>query len=322
MPTVLLRLLGRPVCDIIQLIMSTSSAYFLTALVAALGIGGLSLGGVFAGPCSQPITYRVGTIDERFSIATSTAKEILAEAEAVWEENTDKENELFMYDPDGDVAVNFIFDDRQQTTNAVDQYESALSDLEMSHDDIISNYEAAKSAHETALRDYRSAQAQYEERLSAYNQRVRMWNDRGGAPPEVHEELLAKKRRLSQELESLRTFERELERLRKTVNTFASRGNVVAREYNQTATTFSSRFGGAREFNQATYVGEAINVYQFEEADDLRLALTHEFGHALGIDHVDDSESIMYYLMEDQGLENPRLSPADLAAFRDICSNE
>jgi predicted Zn-dependent protease len=110
-----------------------------------------------------------------------------------------------------------------------------------------------------------------------------------------------------------------LEVLRRQVNELADRGNMVAEEYNQTATTFSERFGTSHEFSQATYTGDAINVYQFEGEQDLMLALVHEFGHALGIEHVSSTDSVMHYLMQDQLLENISLSNEDLKALRNVC---
>lgn len=299
--------------------MRIASTHVAVAFVAALGVVGLSWSGVFSGPCERPLDYKIGTIDSRFNIATSTVRDLLTESESVWEAQADRE--LFTYSSEADFTVNFIFDERQQTTNAVNEYESTLSDLELSHSEVAAEHQKRKERYEDALADYQNDRAEYEADLSAHNERVRKWNDRGGAPEDVYEDLREERQQLDERLQSLQRQQAEVEELRLAVNELVTQGNSLARAYNQTASTFSDRFGESREFNQATYTGDAINVYQFEQPDDLKLALMHEFGHALGIEHVSGSSSVMYYLMENQPLDDPQLSQFDIEAFNDVCGN-
>jgi predicted Zn-dependent protease len=62
-----------------------------------------------------------------------------------------------------------------------------------------------------------------------------------------------------------------------------------------------------------------INIYQFHDESDLELVLAHELGHALGLNHVENPESVMYYLMEKQNLENIQLTTQDLQAIKNVC---
>ncbi|MEX2515048.1 MAG: matrixin family metalloprotease [Candidatus Paceibacterota bacterium] len=291
--------------------------YILIGVLTIATISGLSSSRLFAGPCTQPILYRIGVIDDRFGIATSTVMNLLQEAENVWEEPIDRE--LFTYDENADFTVNFEFDHRQQTTETANSYEDTLSNLEASHSEIINAYKEASSAYDARLSSYEDNLDAYEADLEAYNQTVREWNERGGAPKDVREELVTEQEQLRQQLQQLESQQQDLEVLREQVNELADRGNVVADEYNQTATTFSQRFGSPQEFSQATYTGDMINVYQFEGHDDLKLAMVHEFGHALGIGHVSSTDSVMYYLMEDQSLDDVELSQEDIAALYNVC---
>lgn len=299
--------------------MKPSYFYTSAAVIAVFGITSLFSMGAFAGPCDRPVAYRVGEIDSGFDIATSTVRELLEQAESVWEAEVDKE--LFVYDPEAEFTIDFIFDDRQETTYQVNEYEETLSNLEASHDEVIASYEAAKAEYDTSLRQYERERDQYETDLEAYNEAVDEWNERGGAPEDVRAELAAEREALEAEQRQLQSFQDDLETLRGQVNQLADRGNMVAEEYNQTAGTFSDRFGESHEFNQATYVGDGINVFQFEAEDDLLLALVHEFGHALGLEHVSSSDSIMYYLMEDQPLDQISLSEEDQTALKNLCGD-
>lgn len=299
--------------------MKHSYFYTTAAVIAVFGITSLFSMGAFAGPCDRPVAYRVGEIDPGFDVSTSSVRALLMEAESVWEAEVDKQ--LFVYDPEAEFTIDFIFDDRQEATYQVNEYEEILSNLEASHDEVIASYEAAKAEYDASLQQYERQRDQYESNLEAYNETVDEWNERGGAPEDVREELVAERDALDTQLRRLRSFQDDLETLRGQVNQLADRGNMVAEKYNETAGTFSDRFGESHEFNQATYVGDGIEVFQYEAEDDLLLALVHEFGHALGLEHVSSSDSIMYYLMEDQPLDQISLSTEDQTALRDLCGD-
>lgn len=294
--------------------------YTIVTIIAVVGVGALFSFGAFDGPCDRPLSYRIGELDSRFNISTSTLRDLLLQAEDIWEESADRE--LFMYDPEADFTINFIFDERQSRTDQVGEYERTLANLEASHDEVIASYEAAKQEYDSSLRQYESQRDRYEADLEEYNQTVNEWNERGGAPEDVREQLAEDRAALEADMSRLQSFQNDLEVLRSQVNRLADRGNMVAEEYNETAVTFGDRYGGSHQFNQATYLGNSINVYQFETEADLLLALAHEFGHALGIEHVSSSDSVMYYLMEDQSLHDISLTEEDRTALNKICGND
>ena len=45
----------------------------------------------------------------------------------------------------------------------------------------------------------------------------------------------------------------------------------------------------------------------------------HDFFEVLGLDHVENPKSVMYYLLSDQDLEHPALSREDLAELERVC---
>lgn len=296
-------------------------SFLITALattIAATGMFSLVQADVFRRTCSTPITYQVGEIDEQFRISSSTVKELLSESVAVWEENT--QNNLFTHSTtSSDLVVNFTFDERQRRTRARTDIADNLSTLADSHAGLTDSIKEKRQQYESIRQTYERTRQQYESDLDEFNQRVDQLNERGSVPRSVASELDAERQRLNSLRTSLEEAQSRLQSLRSDINRLAERSNRIAENYNQAAGTFEQRFGGGREFSQATYSDDTITVYQFNQADDLRLALTHELGHALGITHVADSEAVMNRLMKDQPLSDISLTRADQQALANVC---
>lgn len=268
-------------------------------------------------PCSKPIEYSIGEVDQKFGISKDEVLKNALEAEKVWE--TEAQRELFKYNPDAEFKINLIFDERQQSTNESIKLEESLEKLDVAHDSTLQEYDLLKENYGKRLEEYNKDVNEYEERIKKYNKEVAYWNSRGGATKEEYKKLEKEKKELKIMYENLEKERKAINALASQANQTAEKQNQIVNKYNSSLATYKNRFGESREFEKGVYNGQAINIYEFREVEDLRMTITHEFGHALGIDHLNDPSSIMYYLMGEQDLENPKLTEEDISALKNIC---
>ena len=89
--------------------------------------------------CVEPITYNIGTFDRKFGISYRTFLSALVEAEAIWEKPIGKE--LFVYEPEsGELAVNLIYDYRQETTGTLSGLENIVAKDELAYQAMRAKY--------------------------------------------------------------------------------------------------------------------------------------------------------------------------------------
>lgn len=286
------------------------NAVVLTTLLFGCQPGGSRLNV----PSTYPIKYSVGEVDARFGISRERFLTLVREAEAKWEEPLGVS--LFEYDPTSDFRVNLTFDHRQQRTLDARLAKAALDDRENSIQSLMSEYNRAGEEQIRLKRRYETELAAFTQRVDRHNATVAEWNRKGGAPPQEFEKLKQEEKGVE---EGKRLLDETLASLNDAINrqnALADKVNGLADEFNLDVNLYNGRFVESREFEQGQYDGKGITVFQFSEESDLRVALMHEFGHALGFGHVDTPEAIMHYRLERQEMRDPALTEDDLELLK------
>ena len=267
------------------------------------------------GPCEVPITYSIGSFDTSFGISESDFLAAVQQAEAIWEKPIGKK--LFAYQAKGDLAVNLLYDQRQATTERNQALQDDVDQNTALADAMKQGFTSLQQEYDSKKKTYEAAEAQFEADLAAYNKDVTYWNGRGGAPRDEYQTLAEQKSALAVRSGELQQQAAELNKLGSQINSSISTYNKVASHINTDVHTINS---GAREFNEGEYIsdktGQRINIYEFKDKAQLVRVLAHELGHALGLDHNDNPDSIMYYLNQST---NQKLSPEDLQSLKKVC---
>ena len=290
---------------------------FILVLVIA---GSISYSGylVMRSPCATPLEYSIGSIDERFDISESEAISALGEAERIWEEAVGKD--LLSFSENG-LPVNFIYDERQAIADKNAAIEEKIDETEMTAEQVKTQFEDLKFRYETESREYDAMVEEHQKSLDAYNVRVAAWNSQGGASHDDYAQMTKEKKSLEASQKVLEEQRIEVNRLASEVNRLVGRYNSLVKNINSNIDVINE--SADKEFEQGEYIQEGfekkINIYEFEKRSDLVRVLMHEFGHALGADHNENPESIMYHLNEGGGLA---LSAEDVRDVKIVCEFE
>ncbi|PIW95415.1 MAG: hypothetical protein COZ85_00040 [Candidatus Moranbacteria bacterium CG_4_8_14_3_um_filter_34_16] len=267
--------------------------------------------------CQTPITYSIGRIDPQFGISQENFIRVVSLAEIFWEEPTGRN--LFKYDFESQFKINLIYDERQVQTVESGKLEEELAQLETAQKKITAQYNSLQSDYQKKKLQYEKDLKEYQKEIKKFNEEVAYWNKKGGAPEDEYEDLKKKEEKLEKMGKNLEKERQEVNALAQKTNKLVSQEEKIVASYNSNLKTYNNKFGGTQEFEKGVFDGKEINIYQFKELSDLRLTLAHELGHYLGMDHVQNSLSIMYYLMGDQDLENPIPTKEDMNELNKVC---
>lgn len=242
-------------------------------------------------PCTRPIKYSIGEFDTRFGITEAALLQNIKKAETLWETAADRN--LFEYTEDGSLAINLIYDYRQASTQKLNTLESTLDSSQARYDSLKLQYTNLKSKINAEKNELQAMIRRYESNKKA-----------------TREDIAAIEAKQS-------TINNQID----TLNGLATKLNALAKELNVTVDTYNTISSSVGEaFNEGEYIfdaqGERINIYQYSNGTKLDRVLAHEFGHALKLDHVENVQSVMYYLNSGTRFE---LTEEDITELMKVC---
>ena len=280
----------------------------------------ISSGRLFSRPCSKPVAYSIGNIDERFDITREELSSIIDKAAGNWEQAAGRD--LFMEKESGGLVISLVYDSRQEATDEIRKLGLDIKGDRQSYENLKSLYDAKAGEYGRKKAGLDKSINDFEVRKAIYMREVEEWNRKGGAPKEQFERLERERMEISAWSESINKSVSDLNRRTKEVNALAHTLNALAKDLNLKVDDYNS-IGEERsgtEFQEGVYVRdknrEYINIYEFSDQEMLLRVMTHELGHALDLEHSKNPEDVMYYLNEGGAVE---VTQSDKKALRLKC---
>ncbi|RKG41545.1 MULTISPECIES: matrixin family metalloprotease [Acinetobacter] len=261
-------------------------------------------------PFDTRLRYQIAEVDPRFGISQQELIELTQQAADLWQNASGQK--LFVYDPDAQLKIHLVYDERQDNFNAFKKMETTLNTEQNKNQRVSENLNTSQAYLEQLHTSIQQRRVLIDAEYQSLNQQRLSWSRLEDSQGENRRRIDLQYQQLKEKSQQLKNDIDYFNQLNAQYNQQVDQYNHNIHRFNQNVTHAKQQFP-AREFHKGVFMGQEIQIYQFENQDDLRLTLAHELGHALGLGHNSDPKALMYPMLGAQDLAHFQLQPSDLA---------
>jgi alanyl-tRNA synthetase len=248
----------------------------------------------------------------------TSLKSVAAAAARIWEFGTGRRR--FYEAKNGQLKIRLIYTHRQDAVEAIKLLE-AESKLVL---ESVNEFNTEMDRLNRKIDEYNKRMREHDEEVARHNAEVQQYQNQPGRKPAFYQHLKRQGAILNDHAAELRSELNILEMKRKKMD--AKRQNIGGEvsDFHKDQVSLEKILARMPDYER---LGEyrqkggerQINLYVVRNKKQLKLLLAHEFGHALGIGHVQQPGSLMYPRETLENTDLRTLQPGDMKAFRKLC---